>query len=115
MKKYMPTPTRIYPSSNAIQLRGRLLRAEAASSNGFEALPLFAAAVTAGKAAGLSALTMNTLSVGWLTSRLLYTYVYIWQSGTEKLAPGQAPLRFKVWAIGATICVSMFVMAGMKA
>ncbi|KAJ4405374.1 hypothetical protein N0V91_005325 [Didymella pomorum] len=65
VKKYMPTPTRIYPSSNAIQLRGRLLRAEAASSNGFEALPLFAAAVTAGNAAGLSALTMNTLSRSW--------------------------------------------------
>ncbi|KAF3041920.1 hypothetical protein E8E12_007391 [Didymella heteroderae] len=53
------------------ELRGRLLRAEACSANGFEALPFFSAAVTAGNSAGLSALTMNTLSVGWLASRLL--------------------------------------------
>ncbi|KAJ8109562.1 hypothetical protein OPT61_g7367 [Boeremia exigua] len=84
-------------------LRGRLLRAEACSANGFETLPLFAAAVTAGNAAGVSAVIMNTLTVVWLASRLVYTYVYIWQSGTEKLAPGQAPLRFKVWSVGAMI------------
>lgn len=107
--------TKISRSADIDQLRGRLLRAEACSANGFEALPLFAAAVTAGNAAGLSTLTMNTLSAGWLASRLLYTYIYIWQSDTEKLAPGQAPLRFKVWAIGATICMSVFVLAGMKA
>lgn len=107
------TNTSKLPNTN--QLRGRLLRAEACSANGFEALPFFAAAVTAGNAAGLSAPTMNTLSIGWLVSRVLYTYVYIWQSGTEKLAPGQAPLRFKVWAIGATICMSMFVLAEVKA
>ncbi|KAJ4988437.1 hypothetical protein SVAN01_06054 [Stagonosporopsis vannaccii] len=97
------------------ELRGRLLRAEACSANGFEALPLFAAAVTAGNAASVSAAIMNTLAVLWLASRLLYTYVYIFHSGTEKLTPGQAPLRFKVWAIGATICMSLFVLAGVKA
>jgi uncharacterized MAPEG superfamily protein len=97
------------------ETRGRLLRAEACTANGFEALPLFAAAVTAGNSAGLSAFTMNMLSVGWLTSRVVYTYVYIWYQGTEKLALGQAPLRFKVWTVGAMICMSMFVLAGLKA
>lgn len=91
------------------------MRAEACSANGFEALPLFAAAVTAGNSAGVSALTMNVLSIGWLASRVLYTYVYIWYQDTEKLALGQAPLRFKVWATGAMICMSMFVLAGLKA
>lgn len=96
------------------QLRDRLLRAEACSANGFEALPLYAAAVTAGNSMGLSTFTMNILSTGWVMSRLLYTYVYIWHQGTEKLAFGQAPLRFKVWSIGAAICMSMFVMAGLN-
>ncbi|KAH6629508.1 hypothetical protein C7974DRAFT_394636 [Boeremia exigua] len=97
------------------EVRGRLLRAEACSLNGFEALPFYAAAVAAGNAAGVSTAIMNALSILWLGSRLVYIYVYIWYSGTEKLAPGQAPLRFKVWAFGATICMSMFVLAGLKA
>jgi uncharacterized MAPEG superfamily protein len=58
---------------------------------------------------------MNVLSIGWLASRVLYTYVYIWYQGTEQLALGQAPFRFKVWAAGAMICMSMFVLAGLKA
>jgi uncharacterized MAPEG superfamily protein len=98
-----------------IQVRERLLRAEACTANGFEALPLFAAAVTAGNSAGISAFTMNVLSISWLVSRAVYTYVYIWYQGTEKLALGQAPLRFKVWTVGAIICMSMFVIAGSKA
>jgi hypothetical protein len=43
----------------------------------------------------------------------VYTYVYIWHQSTEKLGAEEAPLRFKVWSIGAIICMSMFVMAGM--
>ncbi|WQF77264.1 Putative membrane-associated, eicosanoid/glutathione metabolism (MAPEG) protein [Colletotrichum destructivum] len=94
--------------------RGRLLRAEACSANGFEGLPLFAAAVTAGNSAGVSALTMNVLSLAWLASRVLYIFVYIWYQETEKLALGQAPLRFKIWSVGAMLCMSMFVLAGLK-
>ncbi|OSS53327.1 hypothetical protein B5807_02651 [Epicoccum nigrum] len=97
------------------ELRGRLLRAEAASANGFEALPFYAAAVTAGNAAGVSATTMNVLSAVWLVSRLAYNYVYIWHQATEILAPGQTPLRFKVWSVGTMVCLSMYVMAGLKA
>ncbi|TID04990.1 hypothetical protein CH35J_003242 [Colletotrichum higginsianum] len=94
--------------------RGRLLRAEACSANGFEVLPLFAAAVTAGNSAGVSAFTMNVLSLAWLASRVLYIFVYIWYQETEKLVPGQAPLRFKIWSVGAMMCMSMFVLAGLK-
>nr|GFD58146.1 hypothetical protein [Tanacetum cinerariifolium] len=81
-KRYTSQELNIITRSDTSQLRGRLLRAEACSANGFEALPLYAAAVTAGNAAGLSALTMNMLSIGWLLSRAIYTYVYIWQCGT---------------------------------
>ena len=91
------------------------MRAEAASANGFEALPFYAAAVTAGNAAGVSATVMNVLSVVWLVSRLVYNYVYIWYQATEQLGPEQPPLRFKVWSVGAMACMSMFVMAGLKA
>jgi uncharacterized MAPEG superfamily protein len=76
---------------------------------------VYAAAVTAGNAVGVSAVTMNVLSIAWLASRVLYTYVYIWYQATEKLAPGQTPLRTKVWTVGAVICMSMFVLAGLKA
>ncbi|CAI6255862.1 unnamed protein product [Periconia digitata] len=95
-------------------LRGRLLRAEACSANGFEVLPVFAAAVTAGNSSGVSAQTMNLLTIGWVLSRVVYSYVYIFYQGREKLEFGQAPLRFKVWSIGAGICMTMFVMAGLK-
>jgi uncharacterized MAPEG superfamily protein len=56
---------------------------------------------------------MNVLTMGWVVSRVVYTYVYIWHQSTEKLGAEEAPLRFKVWSIGAIICMSMFVMAGM--
>lgn len=57
---------------------------------------------------------MNALSVAWVASRVVYTYVYIWYQAKESLAFGEVPLRFKVWSIGATICMSMFVLAGLK-
>ncbi|OBR14907.1 hypothetical protein CH63R_00087 [Colletotrichum higginsianum IMI 349063] len=57
---------------------------------------------------------MNVLSLSWLASRVLYIFVYIWYQETEKLAPGQAPLRFKIWSVGAMLCMSMFVLAGLK-
>jgi uncharacterized MAPEG superfamily protein len=112
---YRPRSEQRKTSLTQIQLRGRLLRAEAASANGFEALPFYAAAVTAGNAAGVSATTMNVLSAVWLVSRLAYNYVYIWHQATEILAPGQTPLRFKVWSVGTMVCLSMYVMAGLKA
>lgn len=75
---------------------------------------MFAAAVTAGNTAGVSAGTMNLMSIGWIISRFVYTYVYIWYQEQEKLAMGQAPLRFKVWSVGAVTCMSMFVLAGLR-
>ncbi|KAL2211670.1 hypothetical protein CC79DRAFT_1328982 [Sarocladium strictum] len=96
-------------------VRGRLLRAEGCAANWFEALPVFAAAVTAGNSAGVSPLLMNWLSIGWLASRVLYTYVYVIWQANEVLGPDDVPTRFKVWAIGATLAMLMFVLAGLKA
>jgi uncharacterized MAPEG superfamily protein len=91
-----------------------LLRAEGCAANWFEALPVFAAAVTAGNSAGVSPVVMNWLSIGWLVSRALYTYVYVVWQANEVLGPDDTPTRFKVWAIGATLAMSMFVLAGIQ-
>ncbi|KAI2468401.1 hypothetical protein F4781DRAFT_398163 [Annulohypoxylon bovei var. microspora] len=92
------------------KLRGRLQRAEAAGSNAFETLGLFAAAVTAGNTAGLPAATLNNLTLGYLASRVLYTWVYIWGQENRKLIR-QRP---NVWGVGIALSLTMFVMAGMK-
>ncbi|KAI0381665.1 hypothetical protein F5Y04DRAFT_65473 [Hypomontagnella monticulosa] len=89
------------------KLRGRLQRAEAAGANAFETLGLYAAAVTAGNAGGLSASTMNGLSIGYLATRVLYTWIYIWGQENRKMAP----LRTIVWGINMIICMTMFSMA----
>ncbi|KAI1135319.1 hypothetical protein F5Y05DRAFT_395241 [Hypoxylon sp. FL0543] len=90
------------------KLKGRLQRAESAGANAFETLGLYAAAVTAGNAAGLSAGTLNALTLGYLASRVFYTWVYIWGQENRKLLP----LRTGVWGVGMSICMALFVLAG---
>ncbi|KAI0837276.1 hypothetical protein F5Y06DRAFT_85874 [Hypoxylon sp. FL0890] len=90
------------------RLKGRLQRAEAAGANAFETLGLYAAAVTAGNTAGLPAETLNTLTLGYLVSRVLYTWIYIWGQENRKMIP----LRTGVWGVGMGICMAMFVLAG---
>ncbi|KAM0749384.1 hypothetical protein T439DRAFT_327091 [Meredithblackwellia eburnea MCA 4105] len=55
----------------------RILRAEAASQNGFETLALFSAAVVAGNAAGLSRDELNKWVLAYLASRVVYNVLYI--------------------------------------
>ncbi|OTB04573.1 hypothetical protein M426DRAFT_320689 [Hypoxylon sp. CI-4A] len=88
--------------------RGRLQRAEAAGSNAFETLGVYAAAVTAGNTARLSPNTLNTLTLGYLASRLFYMWIYIWGQENRKLLP----LRTQVWGVGMLICMTLFSMAG---
>ncbi|KAL7624727.1 hypothetical protein AAE478_006298 [Parahypoxylon ruwenzoriense] len=92
------------------KLRLRLQRAEAAGANAFETLGLYAAAVTAGNAAGLPAQTMNSLTLYYLGSRVLYTWVYIWGQENRSLAP----VRTLVWTAGMTFIMAMFVQAGSR-
>ncbi|KAI0392470.1 hypothetical protein F5Y17DRAFT_357138 [Xylariaceae sp. FL0594] len=87
----------------------RILRAEAASANGFEGLPLFAAAIVAGNSAGLSAQTLNALSITYVLSRVVYNYVYIFLSANRKLAG----LRTPVWFVGVGSALALFVKAGL--
>ncbi|KAI2615140.1 hypothetical protein GGR54DRAFT_309988 [Hypoxylon sp. NC1633] len=89
-------------------LKARLQRAEAVVANGFETLGLYAAAVTAGNAAHVSADTMNTLALCYLASRLLYTWIYIWGQENRKIRP----LRTIVWCVGIILTMNMFIKAG---
>jgi uncharacterized MAPEG superfamily protein len=85
----------------------RIIRAEGAQQNGFENLAFYAAAVTAGNAAGLAPQTMNMLSGAYLAIRTLYNLIYI-NGDTAALAG----LRSTVYAGGVGLICAIFVMAG---
>ncbi|KAI0116402.1 hypothetical protein GGR51DRAFT_316125 [Nemania sp. FL0031] len=87
----------------------RILRAESASSNGFEVLPLFAAAIVAGNSSGLSNTALNSLSIGFILSRIAYNYVYIFLGGNRKFAG----LRTPVWFVGVVSYMTLFIKAGL--
>lgn len=88
--------------------RGRLLRAEAAQANNFENLGLFAAAVVAGTAAGLSPSTVNGCSLGYLAARFAYNHIYIFND----LVP--PVLRTGAYFAGMGCVFALFVQAGWK-
>ncbi|KAK4570420.1 hypothetical protein LTR86_002500 [Recurvomyces mirabilis] len=88
--------------------RGRIVRAEAAQANSFENLPLFAAAVVAGNAAGLDVATLNYCALAYVTSRFAYNHIYIFQD----LVP--APVRTVAWFAGVCSCFTLFIQAGWK-
>ncbi|KAI1364518.1 hypothetical protein F5Y08DRAFT_306560 [Xylaria arbuscula] len=87
----------------------KILRAEAATANGMEGLPVFAAAVVAGNTAGLSPLVLNGLSLGYIASRIVYNYVYIFLGENRKLAG----LRTPIWFVGIGQALALFVKAGL--
>ncbi|KAN0095989.1 hypothetical protein V8E51_014794 [Hyaloscypha variabilis] len=75
-KKTKPSTNPLF-ISDTLQTNARILHAEAAQTNCFENLALLATAVLARNLAGLPAATLNTLSGGYLLSRVLYNFVYI--------------------------------------
>ncbi|KAI1449334.1 hypothetical protein F5Y02DRAFT_206336 [Annulohypoxylon stygium] len=92
------------------RLKGRLQRAESATANAFETLGFYAAAVTAGNAGGVSADTMNNLALGYMASRIFYTWIYIWGQENRRWIWA----RTNVWGVGMALCSAMFVLAGIK-
>jgi uncharacterized MAPEG superfamily protein len=84
-------------------LEGVARRAHSAQLNSFEVTPAFAAAVIVAHLAGNAELvTINVLSVLFITSRLLYIICYL---------ADWAILRSLVWAIGVGLIVSFFVVS----
>ncbi|EJM17342.1 putative membrane protein [Pseudomonas sp. GM18] len=84
-------------------LEGVARRAHSAQLNSLEVTPAFAAAVIVAHLAGNAELvTINVLSVLFITSRLLYIICYL---------ADWAILRSLVWAIGMGLIVSFFVVS----
>ncbi|CAI8785660.1 MAPEG family protein [Pseudomonas sp. IT-P258] len=82
-------------------LEGLGKRANAAQLNSFEVTPAFAAAVIVAHLAGNAELvTINVLSVLFITSRLLYIIFYLTDLAT---------LRSLMWLLGMGLIVSFFV------
>ena len=87
--------------------KGRIVRCEAAMNNGHENIGLFAAAVVAGNAAGLNTRLLNTLSLGYVASRLAFNVVYVWQDTYLK-----STLRPVTYFVGVGMYFTLFVKAG---
>ncbi|TGZ83536.1 hypothetical protein EX30DRAFT_84448 [Ascodesmis nigricans] len=87
--------------------KARIHRAEAASANGFENLGFFAAAVVAANVAGVETKALNTLSVGYVVSRLVYNLIYV-----NNTTAAAANSRFGVYLVGVGFVISLFVKAG---
>jgi len=84
-------------------LEGFARRAHAAQLNSFEIAPAFAAAVIVAHLVGNAELvTLNVLSVLFITSRLLYIICYL---------ADWAILRSLVWFVGMGLVVSFFVVS----
>ena len=84
-------------------LNGFGRRAHAAQLNSFEVTPAFAAAVIVAHLAGNAELvTIDVLSVLFITSRLLYIIFYLTDLAT---------LRSLMWFVGMGLIVSFFVVS----
>ncbi|CAJ2502755.1 Uu.00g101490.m01.CDS01 [Anthostomella pinea] len=89
--------------------KGRLLRAEAAQQNGMENMGLFAGAIAAGNAAGLSPATLNGLGLAYVGLRVVYNHIYIFND----LVPPFARTATFLSSVG--VCWAMCIQAGNKA
>jgi len=87
--------------------KNKIIRCEGAQLNGFENIGLYASAIVAGNMAGLSNTLMNTVSGGYILSRIVYNYFYI--TGDT---PGLAKIRSLSYLTGIGMIFTVFVKAG---
>lgn len=80
-------------------------------ANGFETLGMYSAGIVAAAVTGVSAETLNYLSVAYLASRVGYNVVYVWLQDNRKLAP----LRSVCFNVGIGIITTLWIKAGNKA
>jgi len=88
---------------------GRYERAEAASANAYENLPLFASAVIVANAAGLKRdrpFGLDAFVGAWFGARILHTLSYILITD-----PKTSFLRTGIWATCVGLCFSVFGQA----
>ncbi|KAK2616468.1 hypothetical protein QQS21_000510 [Conoideocrella luteorostrata] len=87
----------------------RILRSEAASLNGIETIGLYAASVLAGNYAQLDTATLNSLSIGYLISRVAYTLSYILIQNRRL-----SWLRTAIWQVSSIYIATFWIKAGFK-
>ncbi|GAA5979561.1 hypothetical protein JCM5350_004937 [Sporobolomyces pararoseus] len=86
---------------------GKYVRAEAATSNTFETLPLFAVAVLAGAVARLPLEQQHRFAFTYVGIRILYSLLYI--NVTSNKYSG---IRSVVWLTGIVSIFNQFIQAG---
>lgn len=84
------------------RLEGWKQRAVAAQNNGFEALPLFIAAVLMAQQAHADQGKIDTLAAAFVLIRVLYVAIYL---------KDWATLRSLVWAAGVGVCIALIAMS----
>jgi uncharacterized MAPEG superfamily protein len=86
------------PRDFATSLEGYRKRAYAAHQNGFEAFPLFAAAVLAAAVNGVSQPRIDLLAIVFVAARLAYAAAYLGDWPT---------LRSAFWTVGFVACLAL--------
>jgi uncharacterized MAPEG superfamily protein len=90
------------PRAWLAQQQGYRRRANAASMNAFEALPLFAAAVLIEQLVRGPQASANALAIGFIIARLVHLACYL---------ADLAPLRSIAWFIGLLCVIGLFVVS----
>jgi uncharacterized MAPEG superfamily protein len=90
------------PRGWASHLSGWQARAIAAQNNGFEALPLFIAAVVLAQQAHGDQGRIDTLAMSFVAIRVVYVAAYLMNQGT---------LRSLVWGAGVAVSVAIMAMS----
>ena len=90
------------PREWAERLTGWQSRANAAQMNGFEALPLFIAAVILAQQAHADQARIDLLAMLFIAIRVIYVVTYLMNLGT---------VRTLVWGCGVASCVALLAMA----
>lgn len=91
-----------HPREWEARLTGWQQRAHAAQANGFEALPLFIAAVILAQQAHADQGRIDALALWFVTVRIVYVIAYLMNLGT---------LRSLVWAAGFAVSVAILAIA----
>lgn len=91
-----------HPRDFLARLEGARARAHAAQLNGFEAFPLFAAAVLMAHQAGVEVTVIDRLAIIYVLLRLAFGVLYIADKATA---------RSLVWAAATGIWITLMVMA----
>ncbi|WP_432380312.1 MAPEG family protein [Duganella sp. P38] len=90
------------PREWAARLTGWRARASAAQQNGFEALPLFVAAVLLAQQAHADQDRVDALALAFVALRLVYIAAYL---------ANIPALRSLVWLVGVATCVALLLMS----